>query len=114
MSHKPSVNLSLIQKPSHILCSKAISDSSQTLDTKLSLHLFDTRIHDWINDTCQVSLYPFHELESLWWVELHWVAVEEIWHDDEVAICCVLVCDELSVYKFVADHVCEEEDGVGG
>lgn len=40
--------------------------------------------------------------------------MEEIGHDDEVAICCVLVCNELGVYEFVTDHICEEEDGVGG
>lgn len=108
MSHKARINLPLVQKSSHVFCAEAVPDGPQTLDTEVSLHLFDTGVDNWIDDSGLVALYPIHDLESLWWIELDGVAVEEIGHDDQVAIRCVLVCDEFGVYEFVSDYICEE------
>jgi hypothetical protein len=38
-------------------------------------------------------------------IERHGVAVEEVWHDDEVAIGGELVGDELGVDEAVAEYV---------
>lgn len=47
-------------------------------------------------------------------VQLIWIAVEKVGHDDQVAVRGELVGDELLVDEFMAEHVSQEEDCILG
>jgi len=114
MSNESRINLSIVQKSGNVFGAKAVPNGTQLLNTELALHLLDALVYDWVDNLFLVSLEPIHDLEALWWVQLYRVAMKEIWEHDKVAICSVLVCEELGVYKFVADNVGKEEDCIGG
>lgn len=51
------------------------------------------------------SLQPLHYVEVAGAVQGDGILVEEIWHEDEVAVCCELVGDELGIIETMADYV---------
>ena len=111
----------------HVLGPEAVPHSAQLLDPHLGPHLDDARIHDRVDRRRQVrnlllaiaALQPFLEIEIAGSVEGDGVSVEEVGHEDVVAILGELVGEELCVGEVVPDHVCDDEDapfggGLGG
>lgn len=112
--------LALGQKASDVLAAKAVSDGTDLLRALL-LHVCEGLLDDRVDGVGQVALAfraallePGHDVEVLGAVELHGVALEEVGHDDVVAVGGELVGDELGVDELMADHVGEDDDGGGG
>ena len=53
------------------------------------------------------SFQPFLDVKVASTVQGDRVAVEEVWYENEVAVGCELVGDELKIGEFVAYHVCD-------
>ena len=112
--------LALGQEAGDVLSAKAVSDGTDLLRALL-LHVCQSLLDDRVDLIGQVALafraallQPGHDVEVRRAVELHGVALEEVGHDDEVAVGGELVGDELGVDELMADHVGEDDDGVGG
>jgi hypothetical protein len=112
--------LALGQEASDVLAAKAVSDGTDLLRALL-LHVCQRLLDNRVDLVGQVALalraallQPGHDVEVLGAVELDGVALEEIGHDDEVAVGGELVGDELGVDELMADHVGEDDDGGGG
>jgi hypothetical protein len=112
--------LALGQEARDVLSAKAVSDRTDLLRSLL-LHVRQSLLDDRVDGVGQVALalgtallQPVHDVEALGRVELHGVALEEVGHDDVVAVGGELVGDELGVDEFMADHVGEDDDGGGG
>jgi len=112
--------LALGQEARDVLAAKAVSDGTDLLRALL-LHVRQRLLDDRVDLVGQVALalraallQPSHDVEVLGAVELDGVALEEIGHDDEVAVGGELVGDELGVDELMADHVGEDDDGGGG
>lgn len=60
------------------------------------------------------ALQPGHQVEGGWAVQRHWIAMEEVGHDDEVAIGSQLVGNQLGIDEAVSDHVGQQENGALG
>ena len=112
--------LALGQEARDVLAAKAVSDGTDLLRALL-LHVRQRLLDDRVDLVGQVALalraallQPSHDVEVLGAVELDGVALEEIGHDDEVAVGGELVGDELGVDELMADHVGKDDDGGGG
>lgn len=112
--------LALGQEASDVLSTKAVSDGADLLRALL-LHVGDGLLDDRVDRVGQVALafgaallQPGHDVEVFGPVELDGVALEEVGHDDIVAVGGELVGDELGVDELMADHVGEDDDGGGG
>jgi hypothetical protein len=112
--------LALGQEARNVLAAKAVSDRANLLRALL-LHVRQRRLDDRVDLVRQVALalgaallQPGHDVEVFGAVELHGVALEEVGHDDVVAVGSELVGDELGVDELMADHVGEDDDGGGG
>ena len=112
--------LALGQEASNVLAAKAVSDGTNLLRALL-FHVRQSLLDNRVDLVGKVALalratllQPSHDVEILGAVELDGVALEEIGHDDEVAVGGELVGDELGVDELMADHVGEDDDGDGG
>jgi hypothetical protein len=111
--------LALSQEARDVLSTKAVSNRADLLRALL-LHVRQSLLDDRVNGVRQVALafgaallQPVHDVEALGRVELHGVALEEVGHDDVVAVGGELVGDELGVDELMADNVGEDDDGGG-
>lgn len=103
--------------PDHVLGAEAVSHATDALAAQLGAHLDERGVDDRVDRGRQVAgwaLEPFLHVEPCGPVQGDGVAVEEVRHDDEVAVGGELVGDELGVDEGVADHVGKDEDGVLG
>jgi hypothetical protein len=112
--------LALGQKARNVLAAKAVTHRADLLRA-LFLHVRQRLLDDRVHGVGQVALafraallQPRHDIEVLWAVEFDGIALEEVGHDDIVAVGGELVGDELGVDEFVADDVGEDDDGGGG
>lgn len=114
--------LALGQETRNVLATKAVADSTNLLRTLL-LHVCQSLLDNRVDGVRQVALalraalgQPSHDVEVACseLVELNGVALEEIGHDDPVAVGGELVGDQLRVDKGVAHDIGKDDDGVGG
>ena len=94
----------------HILRPKTIPDRPKFLAPVLRPQLDDGSVNDRVDPWRKMpggSVQPFLNVEVTWAIEWDGVSVEEIGHDDEVAIGGELIGDKLGVVEFVADDVGE-------
>ena len=112
--------LALGQEASNVLAAKAVSDGTNLLRALL-FHVRQSLLDNRVDLVGKVALalratllQPGHDVKVLGAVKLDGVALEEIGHDDEVAVGGELVGDELGVDELMADHVGEDDDGDGG
>ena len=116
------INLPLVrsQMPYHILRPKAIPYRPNLLTSQLRPHLHQTGVNDGVDCRGQMAaLRPTlcqlgHQVKAFGRVEGNRVAIKEIRHHDEVAVCGELVGDELDVVESVAYDIGDEEDGPFG
>ena len=112
MGNVSGVDLAGLQVPHDVLGAEAITDASDGLDTLLSQLLYRC-FYDGIDTFIAVARPPLHEVEVGWAVQLKGVAVEEIGHDDVVAVGGELVRNELGIDELVTDDIGQDEHGVG-
>lgn len=96
---------------------KTISHRSNLLTSQLGLHFCQDRLDDGLDPRWQVTwwtLQPGHEIKVCWTIQRDGISVEQIGHDDQVAISGQLVCDQLGIDEAMANDVGEEEDGASG
>jgi hypothetical protein len=114
--------LALSHETRNILAAEAVADSANFLRTLL-LHVGQRLLDDRVDGVRQVALalgpalcQPGHDVEvaASELVELDGVALEEVGHDDPVAVGGELVGDQLGVDEGVAHYVGQDDDGVGG
>jgi hypothetical protein len=86
----------------------AISDTTDTLASQLASHHFQGAFYNGIYARGAMWLTPFRKIKVRWPIQWDGVAMEQIGHDDEVAIGGELVGDQLGIYKFVANDVGED------
>lgn len=98
-----------LQMSNNILGSEAVAYSANSFAPQLLPHLHQRCFDDGVNRGGLVTFEPLHEIKVLSFVQWHRITVENIGHHDEVAICCKLVGDELSVDEAVTDHVRKPE-----
>jgi len=116
------INLPLVrsQMPYHILRPKAIPHRPNLLTPKFRPHLHQTGVNNRIDCRGQMAALrpalcqPVHQVKALGPVEGNRVAIKEVRHHDEVAVCGELVSDELDVVESVAHDIGDEEDGPFG
>jgi hypothetical protein len=53
------------------------------------------------------TLQPGHQIKASGAIQQHWIAVEQVRHDDKVAICRQLIRDQLGINETMADHISE-------
>ena len=113
------INFPLVwsQMPYHILRPKAIPYCPNLLTPELRPHLHQTGVNDGIDCRGQMAALrpalcqPGHQVKAFGWVKGNRVAIKEVRHHDEVAVCGELVGDELDVVESVANDIGDEEDG---
>ena len=93
------------------LGAETIADRADGLAAQLALHVLEDLLDDGVDLFGRVArafaavLQPVHDVEALGAVQGDGVAVEEVGHDDEVAVGGELVGDELGVDEAVADDL---------
>lgn len=95
-----------------VAAAKTVADPADTLDAKLLAHLANNVVDDGLDVLGQMVLEPVHDLEALGSIQRDRVALEQVGHDDEVAMLGELVGQKLGVDELVADYVGEDEDGM--
>lgn len=96
---------------------EAIPDCPDAFRTKVGLQLRKHSPDNGLDALWQMTwraLEPAHEIKVRGAIQRDWIAVEQVGHDDEVAIGRQLVGDELGVREAVADDISEEQDGALG
>ena len=116
----PDVDFLLVweQVPDDVLGAEAVADGADLGEGVLRAHLDQAGVDDRVDGGREVgdsvgvesSAHPCLDVEVTWAVEWDRVAVEEVRHQDEVAVGGELVGDELRVDELVADHVGDQED----
>lgn len=103
-----------LEETGDVFAAKAIANATNLVTSQRATHLLENSTYDGIDMSWIMVLQPFHDLETLRAVHGHRIVVEQIGHDDKVAISSILVSDELRVDELVPYHVGEDEDSVGG
>jgi hypothetical protein len=91
------VQLARLEEPADVFATEAVSDATDLLAAERAAHLLEHRLDDGINIGRKVVLEPGHDVEVIRVVHLNWIALEEIRHDDEVAIGSELVGDAVDI-----------------
>ena len=101
--------------PGNILGSETVAHRAQFLHSQVARHLLEHRFDNGIRLVGAMAfalgtatLQPFHDIGPF----LDSIALEEIRHDDEIAVRGVLVSDELGVDQVVTPDIRDEQDRV--
>lgn len=114
------VNLAVVgpQMPDDVLGAEAVADGANLLQAHLRPHLDQAGVDDGVDGRGQMAALgpalgqPRHEIKVVRAVERDGVAVEEVGHDDVVAVGGELVRDELGVVEAVPDDIGDDEDAL--
>lgn len=95
-----------------VAAAKTVVNAADALDAELVAHLANNVFDDGLDMLGQMVLEPVHDLEALGPIQRDGVSLEQVGHDDEVAMLGELVGQKLGVDELVADHVGEDQDGM--
>lgn len=110
------------QVTNHVFGTETVTHRTDLLTVMLGTHRHEARVNDRVDSWREMgdlllrvlALHPLLDVEVAWTVQRDGVAVKEVGHHNEVAVCGELVCNELGVDRFVPDHVGDEQDAVFG
>lgn len=131
------VDLAVLKEAGDVLGTEAVADATDALGAQLALELLNDRVDNGVELLGLVVLQPAGEVKALGNVDRNGVAVEEVGHNDEVAIGGVLIGDagdqllamglrcwvmqlraaaalQLGVDELMAENVSEDHDSVFG
>lgn len=131
------IDLAVLKEAGDVLGTEAVADATDALCAQLALELLDDRVDNGVELLGLVVLQPAGEVKALRDVDRNGVAVEEVGHNDEVAIGGVLIGDagdqllamgfrcwmmqlraaaalQLGVDELMAENVSEDHDSVFG
>jgi hypothetical protein len=99
------------QMSDNVLRTEAVADSTDSFAAKFGSHFDQGGLDDRVDDRREVpgrSFEPTRKIECLEGsVQWDGIAMENVRHHDEVAVCCQLVGDELRVYEEMANDIGE-------
>lgn len=89
---------------------KAVANGTDPLTAHtrphLAQHSLNHRLHA-VRQMARRPLQPRHKVEGGRAVQRDWITVEQVWHDDEVAVRCQLVGYQLGINEAVPDYIGE-------
>jgi hypothetical protein len=109
MSRVANVNASAVQEAAHIFSTEAVAHSSNLLES-LILQELDTGLYNRLNSLNGVVFDPLLEVEGWRHVQCHGIAPEVVHHKNIVAICCILIREQLAVF-IKSNDIGEIEEG---